>query len=93
MQLQAPDALTVRPISPGVLFGRIHGFEPLAQADVLHWGPAVAAASIVVGGALAMLGGIAGWLGLRRTGFAVGLAGLVGDALAVVVLRTLLASG
>jgi len=90
VQLQAPDALTVPAVSAGDLFGAIRSFEALAQADVLRWGPVVAAASILAGISLALVGGIAGWRGLRRTGLAVGLTGAVGYALAVIVLRTLL---
>lgn len=90
MQFQAPDALTVQAVPPGELLGRVHGFEALVQADLLHWGPAVAAASVLVGVGLGLLGGLTGWRGLRRTGLAVGLTGPVGYVLAVIVLRTLL---
>ena len=90
VQFQAPDVQTVSAVPPGELLGRAHGVEALAQAELLHWGPAVATASILLGVGLGLVGALAGWRGLRRTGLAVGLSGPVGYVVAVIVLRTLL---
>ncbi len=92
MRLQAPALQTAPAIPPGELLGRVHGFEVLAQSDLLHWGPAVVAASILAGVCLGLVGALAGWRGLRRAGLAVGLTGPVGYVLAVIVLRTLLSA-
>lgn len=90
MQFQAPDVQAVPGVPPGELLERVHGFEVLAQSDLLHWGPAVAAASILMGVGLGLVGALAGWRGLRRTGLAIGLSGPVGYVVAAIVLRTLL---
>ncbi len=83
------NPITVAPVPPGALLGRIRAWEAVAGGEVARWGPEVAAVSVLLGLVFWVLGAVLGWPGLKRTGVMCVLTGPIGVAASLVVLNAL----
>lgn len=81
---------TIQPIPPSDVLARIRTFEQTALAKVLHWGPLAAAALIVLGGIILLLGLLFGARNWRSKGITIAAIGPLGYLAAVALLRVLL---